>query len=310
MSNRTSLRHNTRRHSLIPQKVIDRWMVTSRLSLAGSVLLALAKIVLGVMSASSFLLVNAGYNLGSAVSKALCLHGYHRGHATERTRTADERLQGERRTYRAAGGVVLSTSLLFTGHGISMTFFGVGANAAYTSIEGITIATLAFVELGLAISGVFTVKAKGEPALSALKLTNLASALIALALTQVALLSFTETDHLSTANGIGSIVFGVAATALGLFMIMHAPQAGTTPLTHKKKEYLMPKHNKKQHEYRLKTPQIIGTGVIGTFGKIEEAVVGTYTKIEDTVVGTYQKIEDKFVDTFLEPVDDKDHHDA
>ena len=58
-----------------------------------------------------------------------------------------------------------------------------------------------------------------EPLLEAIKMTNLASALISIVLTQTALLSLSEGDH-SFYNGLCGIIFGSLAACVGIFMII------------------------------------------------------------------------------------------
>lgn len=214
------------RQGLIAPDVVNRWLLTTCLSIAGSVLFTVAKMALGLMSASSFLFANGLYNLGVAASKALCLRGYLQGHEIGQAGGEEERLRVERGMYRTVGIIVAVFGALYAAHGAGMVFFGVGAGVSYGQVEGISIATLAFTEIGLAIGGLFSVKAKGEPALAALKLTNMANSLVAMSLAQAALLSFSASDAPSVANGLGALFFGAGAAVAGAFMVAHAPKAG------------------------------------------------------------------------------------
>lgn len=229
------------RQGLIAPDVVNRWLLTTCLSIAGSVLFTVAKMVLGLMSASSFLFANGLYNLGVAASKALCLRGYLKGHDAEQRLGAEARLATERTAYRIVGVVAAVAGAVYTAHGVGMAFFDVGINVSYGQVEGISIATLAFTEIGLAIGGLVSVKAKGEPALSALKLTNMANSLVAMSLAQAALLSFSASDAPSIANGLGALFFGAGATAVGVFMVVHAPKAGTVRLARAKRKAKGPK---------------------------------------------------------------------
>lgn len=214
------------REGLIAPEVVSRWLFTTRLSIAGSLLFTVAKVILGVMSASSFLIFNGLYNLGVAISKVFCLHGYVRGHDAQLLGGDAARLAIERRVYRMAGMIAALCGVVYAGHGASMVLFDVGINVSYSQVEGILIAALAFSEIGLGIAGLFSVHSKQEPALAGIKLVNMANALIAISLAQAALLSFAASYAPSSVDGAGACIFGLAAAAIGLFMMVHAPKAG------------------------------------------------------------------------------------
>jgi hypothetical protein len=87
-------------------------------------------------------------------------------------------------------------------------------------IESLIIATVTFAEIGMAVYGIKTTQTRRMPAVAATKLTNLASSLISLVLTQAAILSFTTMDDLSFFNGISGILFGGIAALIGVGMIV------------------------------------------------------------------------------------------
>jgi hypothetical protein len=59
-------------------------------------------------------------------------------------------------------------------------------------------------------------------AISAIKLTDLTSALVSLVLTQTAILSFTTQGDMSYFNGISGMLFGGIATLIGIYMMIRA----------------------------------------------------------------------------------------
>lgn len=94
----------------------------------------------------------------------------------------------------------------------------------YDSIEGITIATFAFLDLGLAIKNFIVSNKKHDFLLSGLRLVGIVSALTAIVLTQVALLSFSS-KSLSTvnqSNGFMGVGFGVICLFISCFMIVYS----------------------------------------------------------------------------------------
>lgn len=118
--------------------------------------------------------------------------------------------------------VFLKIALFILGGSVAFTFymarlFYYPDHVKYGTIPAITIATMAFTELGFAIAGVARTK---DILASAIKKLNLTSAFSAIVLTQVAILSFTQETDLSYFNAIGGIVFGGLSIIVSLFMIL------------------------------------------------------------------------------------------
>lgn len=68
---------------------------------------------------------------------------------------------------------------------------------------------MTFVEISMAVHGSIVTMRKGKaPAVSAIKLSNLAASLISLVLTQTAILSFTHQGDMSYNNGLAGLIFG------------------------------------------------------------------------------------------------------
>ncbi len=97
---------------------------------------------------------------------------------------------------------------------INYSYFAIKThyNIDYDLYRGITIATVIFVDIGLAIVGIVKANKNRNLQHKILKLTNLATSLISLELVQTALLSFTQVgiDN-SLFNGIGGIIFGICS---------------------------------------------------------------------------------------------------
>ncbi len=112
--------------------------------------------------------------------------------------------------YNIVGVLLAISSILF----INYSYFVIKThyNIDYDLYRGITIATVIFVDIGLAIVGIVKANKNRNLQHKILKLTNLATSLISLELVQTALLSFTQVgiDN-SLFNGIGVIIFGICS---------------------------------------------------------------------------------------------------
>lgn len=86
---------------------------------------------------------------------------------------------------------------------------------------GIGIATLAFYNITIAIIGIVKAKKDKNLTMETIKLTNLASSLISMSLTQTAILSFTTIEDMFRYNGIGGIFFGILSMIIGIYMIIY-----------------------------------------------------------------------------------------
>ncbi len=120
--------------------------------------------------------------------------------------------------YTIVGILLAISSILF----INYSYFVIQTHysVAYDSYKSITIATIIFVDIGLAIVGIAKSNKHSNLQNKILKLTNLATSLISLELVQTALLSFTQTgiDN-SLFNGIAGIIFGACSLIISFYVI-------------------------------------------------------------------------------------------
>jgi hypothetical protein len=97
-----------------------------------------------------------------------------------------------------------------------------GTFAGYSRGVAIAIAASAFLELGTAITGAYSTRRLWTPLVQANKLVNLAGGLVALALTQVAILSFTtDASRTTTANALFTLLSGLGVVGIGTRMALH-----------------------------------------------------------------------------------------
>lgn len=89
----------------------------------------------------------------------------------------------------------------------------------YDEILGIIIALVAFIEISVALFGIFKAYGKGHY-LKNIKLINLSSALTAIALTEMALMSFAAQTDTRILDGMFGILVGVIIILIGLYVIV------------------------------------------------------------------------------------------
>ncbi|OMD55328.1 hypothetical protein BSK51_04570 [Paenibacillus odorifer] len=81
----------------------------------------------------------------------------------------------------------------------------INENQTYSMHVALAITCMTFVEIVMAVHGAIVMMRKGKaPAVSAIKLSNLAASLISLVLTQTAILSFTHQGDMSYYNGLAA----------------------------------------------------------------------------------------------------------
>ena len=177
---------------------------------AGNSLLALGKLIIGLASFSIFLCLNSLYMLGMIVARYLALYGL--------LQSNDIRQQYI--IYKRCGWIVLVGSTIYVIYSIVMYFSA--ESGEYSMYAGIAIAAFTFVEIGLSIRGTFIERNNKQPLVQAIKLVNLATSLISLTLTQIAILSFTDKSIDPIWNSVGGIFFGACAGLIGVFMIARA----------------------------------------------------------------------------------------
>lgn len=170
-------------------------------------LLGLGKLLSGVLTLSFFVCVNGLYSLGMAAAKYCVVIGTVRAEQTEK----------QSGYYRLAAAILIVASLLYVAY--SVWLFLNPPVFRVNEIAAITIATITFTEIGISLAGVLRHRKGNTPLLHALKTINLATSLIALVLTQSALLSFSSEVQYQAANGILGIIMGICAALLGVYML-------------------------------------------------------------------------------------------
>lgn len=174
-------------------------------SCLGNAFLSLGKLGIGIYSFNFYIFANGLYTLGMVLARLCVLLGF----------LKVKQPINQYHCCRLAGMILIAASAAYITYSVRLLLYP--QSTRYNEIVGITIATITFFELGLNIRGVLIERKSSTPFFYALKMINLSSAIISLALTQAALLSFQEigTEY-SVWNGLVGILTGGIAISLGI----------------------------------------------------------------------------------------------
>jgi divalent metal cation (Fe/Co/Zn/Cd) transporter len=193
-----------RRRLLMRENRIERWLFSAKISIYTNIALAIGKLMIGILSGSVFLCCAALYNVGMAIAKRMAVKGHTLGGIDEQRQCV------------IAGRIITAASGAFIIYCIRM-FVGYSAGA-YSLHIALAIATATFAEIGISIYNIVAARQMQSLAISVIELTNLASALVSVVLTQCVLLSISGVDDMSLFNGISGVLFGSAAALIGIYI--------------------------------------------------------------------------------------------
>lgn len=166
------------------------------------------KIVFGVFSKAYYFSVSGASTLLFAFIKHVYLKNYN----------SDDQEEKMGKSLTIAILLIIS-SALFTFY-MSRLFF-IDEQSSYGLIMSITIATFSFTELGISISEFVKSKKTKDVLLQSFRGCSLASSLFAIVLTQVALMSATESTN-NFFNGLTGLIFGVFSILIGVYLIINS----------------------------------------------------------------------------------------
>lgn len=172
--------------------------------------LALAKVIIGILSNSVFVFMNAFYNIGIFVAKKLSYNI---------SKEINEENENKKGNYYKIAIIMIVSSLFYILYTIRM--FVSKENVDYGQIVAITIATVSFTELTIAITGVVKAHKKKDINTVFDKLINLSTAFICMVFTQSAILSFAHEGDASIYNGYSGLFFGSLNMIIGTYMIIY-----------------------------------------------------------------------------------------
>lgn len=186
----------------------NRTIVYGLMGLLTNLFYFVFKILVGILFKNPLLVAIAIYNLLIGFVKALSSRGL--------IKNKDD--MKDNKTY-LIGGIMLSVSSIFYIVYIANQV-GNPYNIVYTPVIAIAIAAFSTCRIGLSINGL--VKFKGRTIIiKQYKLTNFATALTNLVLTQMAILSFMPVDNQHSYNATLGIIVGSIILAFGLYITIH-----------------------------------------------------------------------------------------
>lgn len=188
----------------------DRTALFGSITAVINFILALLKIGLGVATNSLWLLIFGGYYLMLAIARSLFLRHYS---VTRRTNTTPE-----------TGVFIQTAGLAYVVLGAVFTFcayimFRGGYQGHFGKITAITVATIGFYKLTMAIVGFIRVRRFHRGPLVFLKTFSLADGAMAIVLTQYALLSASH-QRVDQVTGIFGMSVGSLLVLIGLIALM------------------------------------------------------------------------------------------
>ncbi|MCI1983455.1 MAG: hypothetical protein LKJ47_01600 [Bifidobacteriaceae bacterium] len=186
----------------------DRTAVYSAASGVSNFVLAIVKIIMGAVLWSVWLIIFGGYYVLLFSTRAFLVHRYVLLSRSEVT-------EGNVNRFLRLGGILyILLGAVFTLCAVTM-YFG-GYTEKFTKVTAITIATIGFYKIISAIVGFVRVRKMRHGPLIFLKAVSIADGLVAIVLTQYALLSFEKSAQANTSTGLFGMGVGVLITVVGV----------------------------------------------------------------------------------------------
>ena len=187
----------------------ERCIFTVKFSITLNSILALGKFGLAIYKLDVFFFVAGVINILLMLAKVQCYSGL------RLNKKADD-------TTNLLVALFLGLSgMQYTVYMSRLIFNDVPLND-YGPIISVLIAAVAFTELGIALYGCFKVAGKGY-FLKNVKLINFSSALTAIVLTEVALMTFAETDmNLELISGLFGVIVGIIIFLIAVYVLIQA----------------------------------------------------------------------------------------
>jgi hypothetical protein len=199
-----------------------RVVLFAKLSMGIHVVTALAKIIFGLSTLSLFLCLNGFFNIGIFSAKILAVRSHKCG-CKSGSLDLDASKSRSFDCFRKVAVIILASSSACLVYYLSLLLNG-GEIAAFDMYIAIAIATITFTEIGVTLQGIISTRKENEPVIEAIRSTNLATALIAVVLTQFALMSFAFEGNALFYCALTGVVFSCLCACIGLFMLFRVRQ--------------------------------------------------------------------------------------
>lgn len=198
----------------------DRIVLFGALSTPVSLVMALIKLILGLVYLSTWLLGFGLYYLVLVLAKVWLYVRYTRIRKQVLPPAATKREQ-----YRemVAGGTLFAVlGLVFAIFCAYMLLHGYSRTFSLGAV--LTIATIGFVKLISAIVNLLRARKHRSPLISLLKTFSLADGLVAIVLTQYAILAMKKSPTVNTSTGLFGLVIGVILMGVGTWFVITSRQ--------------------------------------------------------------------------------------
>lgn len=196
----------------------DRIVLYSALNTLPNATFAIFKIGVGLFYLSFWFLTFGGYYLALLAIRLNFLRAYH--HVRTTNETVTERIREEKHYLFDGGLYYAGLGFFFTL--LSFTLYMRNQNEHYTRFIAISIATIGFVKIIAAIISWFNTRKLKSPLISYLKALSLADGLLAIVMTQYALLSYQGESDASTTTGIFGMGIGTLLIVIGFVIALRS----------------------------------------------------------------------------------------
>ncbi|MBO5477614.1 MAG: hypothetical protein J6A15_07680 [Clostridia bacterium] len=186
-------------------------------STIGNFFIAIIKFLISFTLPSLWFFVNAGFSLSLAICRYLTIKRYR---IIKKLKNKELVMKHEVKNYLQNGVMLIFVGIMY--FFVSSYMYYKGTNTNMHEFITYLVALMAFSSIGNAIYGMIKYKRNEEPIIKGIKVTNFASALTSIVLTQVVLLDTFHTGYDSTINGYTGMGASIIIIILGLYMIISA----------------------------------------------------------------------------------------
>ena len=180
-------------------------------------IVGVVKFVFSLTIPSLWFFINAGFSFVLAVGRFLKIKEYGK---IRKINNQEERMKREYNNYLKNGILLILLGIMY--FFVSSYMYYKGTNTNMQEYIAYLVALIAFTSIGTAIYGMIKYKRNKEPIIKGIKITNFASALTSIVLTQVVLLDTFSKGYDSTINGYTGMTVSLVIMGLGLYMILGA----------------------------------------------------------------------------------------
>lgn len=195
----------------------DKTMLLLIFTTIGNIIIACIKLMFSMILPSLWFFVNAIFLAILSLSRFFSIRNY-----SKRRNSNDEKIKKEigYKNYLYNGILLIFLGIVY--FFVSTYMYYKGTNTTMHEYLTYVVALNAFWQIGWAIYGMVKYKRKNSPILKSVKITNFASALTSIVLTQVVLLdTFAKEVDLSNINGYTGMFVSIIIIMMGLYMIIN-----------------------------------------------------------------------------------------